>query len=570
MSTSKVATNVRESIWYTIGVPTDLMSRWFGNTTEKWLGGSLLARDLRAHALIKNFMFVNRERFHKTVNIGAIANRDPELRDALALLRNVSLDVEFTLLVNPSFDSVLRSIEKNQLQLAKQFLEDNGWNPKLLEYYKLFKHTAPDDAVELTNLLDSYKKCVYSNPVTVPYHLRLTGGAPDIQEIPNVVDVYAALGLEPDTDKKEPKLQTEPIESLLEVATRAVQEQAEEATDSAEPTIAEVARVSKITARSGSGNSSKRKGTTVSTPAVSDKDKPKDRPVVVSASKKAQERDAGFRDRYSEIPKRPLETQLNGKNTVLTDIALNTSIVYVDCDNTNFFIFLAFLRHLEKLRSKRSTPLTIRMFADVRSHPFWEVVPRMFRSVKYTLELRQVEFIKSEKSVVDMSIAVSLTRDVLKGVSNVALMSSDCDYFGAITELSSEANIAVAYIEDFTSTAYLRLLSNLKVPHCDLTCLLQEDSLQSEADRIIRSFALSKFAAVSMSNWSRDTMVEQIQRELQFGQGTEYAEYFSRERIVDAVDATMSGISLINVDGVLKLQANGESIEIMTVQGGVN
>lgn len=549
-------------VWYTAGVPNVKFRERFPEMPE--LHDRLSLRLVRAYGLVKNFLFANLDKFQRTVNLASLTGDNLEVKDALGLLKTKGCNVAYDLVVKTTLDQVIRDLEGTQLGVMRGYLTSYGWDEKLLEYYKLYQNSVSDPIITLSKRSIDYKERMAKDTVTLPYSELLLDKAKDLSLIETVDELFhnvkADLPVAPIVIQSEPEnfAPEYPVDDkdAVQVAgldDKSASEEVKAATD--EPK--NVPAVSSEPASTPCAVEPKR------TPAPASSEPAKITLPAVELRRTTQPENG-----KNGTTQQSLTTE--ERESVMSDIALNSEVIYVDCDNTNFFIFLAFLRHIEKIRTKRSVPLTIKMYADMRSHPFWSVVPRMFNSIKYKMELRSIEYIKSEKSVVDMAIAVAMTKDVVRGVKAATIMSSDSDYFGIIKELKEEdAVISVAYVADYTSGNYLRYLYNEKVPHCDMTSLLQEGSLQAEADRIIRSFTLTKFAAVPMNRWNRELMVRTIKQDLQFGQGTDYAAYFSEERVESAVDATLDSLQITMQDGKMMLQANGDRIELEVGMKGV-
>ncbi len=84
------------------------------------------------------------------------------------------------------------------------------------------------------------------------------------------------------------------------------------------------------------------------------------------------------------------------------------------------------------------------------------------------MEHIEVERVLGHKSLVDIKMAVSVTRDFYESaISSFIIMSSDSDFWGLISSLPS-ARFLVMYERENTSPAILNALSNHSIYHCSI------------------------------------------------------------------------------------------------------
>lgn len=142
-------------------------------------------------------------------------------------------------------------------------------------------------------------------------------------------------------------------------------------------------------------------------------------------------------------------------------------IVYVDCDNVDFFTFLGLFTYLETCKKIKE----IRLYVDDKSSYLWKNIKSIFSDSKL-LTVQNVKRLKDTKSITDMIIATDICTQVFKGKNySVMLLSSDSDYYGVMDRLDAgnkTVNYAVGYNNTYTSPCYLNKLEESNIPFFDI------------------------------------------------------------------------------------------------------
>ena len=150
-------------------------------------------------------------------------------------------------------------------------------------------------------------------------------------------------------------------------------------------------------------------------------------------------------------------------------------VVYVDCDNVNFFTFLGILAYLEGKKSIKE----VRLYVDDKSTPIWNSLKDIYKT-SLPLKTVLVHRVKENKSLTDMVIATDICQSVLRhNIHNIMLFSSDCDYFGVMKTLlpmdNKPINYAIGYSGICTSPAYLETLTGNSIMSFDSDVFANEE-----------------------------------------------------------------------------------------------
>lgn len=151
-------------------------------------------------------------------------------------------------------------------------------------------------------------------------------------------------------------------------------------------------------------------------------------------------------------------------------------IAAVDCENANMGVVIAAMRQLAKEKYSISKVFLI---DDEHTLFDWENADAF---VDTPVERIQTKRLIEEKSVVDMALAVTVTKEVCtNGVDGIVLFSSDSDFLCLIDMTRSMGNVAysVVYEVEYVNKDYLTELHNRgislinsdKFDTCDLSVL---------------------------------------------------------------------------------------------------
>ena len=179
----------------------------------------------------------------------------------------------------------------------------------------------------------------------------------------------------------------------------------------------------------------------------------------------------------NELPK-AFETYLSGNEDVYA---------YVDCDNVNFFAFMALLPCLEKHKNIAK----IKLFVDEKSSNLWKHFFDLF-TTSCNIEIVNITRIKGEKSITDMKICGHMYTDVLLGnKTKILLLSSDSDFYAIFEDLhktgsGKNVSFAVGYSQDCTNGEYILGLDKIGVVNFDLSGFDRPEIYEECKDRYVK------------------------------------------------------------------------------------
>lgn len=193
----------------------------------------------------------------------------------------------------------------------------------------------------------------------------------------------------------------------------------------------------------------------------------------------------------------------------LLDKAYRLTYIYVDCDNIEYFKFLALLKEL----SRADIDFVVKLFKDVKSSTLWDNIPITSSNLK--IESVTVDRIINLKSMVDMVITTSICKDVYqKGVSSIYLVSSDSDFLGLINSVEIK-DLGVIYNANQMNSDYLEILSQKEdVLLADIDLLDTTEVSELYKEYSIKHMFLKHIQSVSLSKWSMNDCLDYILRAL--------------------------------------------------------
>jgi hypothetical protein len=181
-----------------------------------------------------------------------------------------------------------------------------------------------------------------------------------------------------------------------------------------------------------------------------------------------------------------------------------SSLIYVDCDNTDYFKFLCILEALN-VSSNKGAVHHIKLFIDTQTSPLWRLSPKLLKGC-FTFELIEVSRIKNTKSVVDIVIAAHITRDsAVVGHKPQGIVSSDSDFFGL---LEYGIKLFVLYDGKSTRQDYLLYLKRKQVVNFDINNLDSNDTRFTFKQSIINHLCLTHLASLPMEKWTTTDLAE--------------------------------------------------------------
>lgn len=186
--------------------------------------------------------------------------------------------------------------------------------------------------------------------------------------------------------------------------------------------------------------------------------------------------------------------------------------LYVDCDNINFYHFLALLDGLEKAKPKNIRH-KIKLFIDESANPIWRSIEGIIPTTS-DFEYIPVKRIKDNKSVVDIVISHTITKDSIKQAnSNIkrCIVSSDSDFFGL---MDYGIDLFVFYDSTCTSKEYLHYLTMKNQMSFDTKQLLISETNVGYRYNLITYYTLRQLARTAPLDWSKPEVINKIKASL--------------------------------------------------------
>lgn len=235
------------------------------------------------------------------------------------------------------------------------------------------------------------------------------------------------------------------------------------------------------------------------------------------------------------IPQRREDRMINDLNI--------TDGVYVDCDNIDFFTFTAFLRKLSDM--ERDTPLTINMFIDRRTAMLWRGIINTFKTDNIEYNPIFVDYIRAEKSCVDVVIASTLTSDrYTKGVKRAMLISSDSDFAGLIKTLRNDITFSVSYNKDSFSSSYLAWLNENNIMSYALNEYAKQEGIEEDIPALISGYVIDRLYYLPISKWDANVISESVCTKIGAHMLARYSQYLNEEVVKENVERVLKNITV--------------------------
>lgn len=160
------------------------------------------------------------------------------------------------------------------------------------------------------------------------------------------------------------------------------------------------------------------------------------------------------------------------------------SIVAVDCENADPYKFFSMLESLDK-NALLDRIEKIMLFNDVNASAAWSV---MEQYTYLPVEHHMTKRIKENKSVVDMSLAVSVCQEVYRNnISSVLLVSSDSDYWAMISAMM-DCNFFVVMEDEKCSDLIKTELKDKEIPYCSMDRFCTASSSKLAVPTVLKEF----------------------------------------------------------------------------------
>lgn len=143
--------------------------------------------------------------------------------------------------------------------------------------------------------------------------------------------------------------------------------------------------------------------------------------------------------------------------------------VYVDCENVDPYAFAATLLNLDE--DNLSKIKMINLFDDVHTSSAWDYISDI---IDIPVEHFETERVLENKSLVDMSMALQISKEYYENdVKSAMLVSSDSDFW-AVIEKMEQVQFYVLNEERKTSPAIIETLDKHGVSHCFMSDFAQD------------------------------------------------------------------------------------------------
>lgn len=182
--------------------------------------------------------------------------------------------------------------------------------------------------------------------------------------------------------------------------------------------------------------------------------------------------------------------------SMLKFIDKNETEVFVDCDNSDFFKVVNFLRVLEGYKTIKG----IKLIVDLKSNFLWKVFKELYTGT-IPVTIVQVQRIKENKSVADIVLTKELCESYYtRNLRQAIIVSSDSDFFGLITSLS-DISFCIAYTDGQMNDEYLGYLENNGVTVYDLINLDSKEVLEHYKDICIEYLLAYTLVQTPATRW---------------------------------------------------------------------
>ena len=187
--------------------------------------------------------------------------------------------------------------------------------------------------------------------------------------------------------------------------------------------------------------------------------------------------------------------------SVKSEKALNTFIeesektmVCVDCENADPFLFEATLRHLSKDNLNKLSKIVF--YYDKNASMAWREVSKFMDA---DIEVCEVARIRDHKSLTDMSLSLDVCKEYYENnIDSVILVSSDSDYWELINRLDNVKFLTLVE-RDKISSALKEALINTGVYYCyaDSSYSGEKNGLR---EKIVFNMIQERISAVALPN----------------------------------------------------------------------
>lgn len=224
-------------------------------------------------------------------------------------------------------------------------------------------------------------------------------------------------------------------------------------------------------------------------------------------------------DMFNDIAK-VSDASLDNKNRIKDFITHSNKVrIFVDSENCDPYRFQSMLDSLRSFEIDKIDRIVI--FYDVRySNPAWKQFNNYSYSCDIDVEIRSIERIKENKSLVDQELAFVVGEAKFKdGVDSFIIASSDSDFWSIINKLDGSHCLVLMEYEKraYEYTEKLRendvfycYLDSFKAPGCNT---FTEEAIKNEFEKVIGNDLIGKRASELLNEAVRNSHAEISKKE---------------------------------------------------------
>lgn len=143
--------------------------------------------------------------------------------------------------------------------------------------------------------------------------------------------------------------------------------------------------------------------------------------------------------------------------------------VYVDCENVDPYAFAATLKNLDEDNVAKIK--SINLYDDINASTAWDYISEI---IDIPVEHIETERVLENKSLVDMAMAIDISKEYYENdVESAILVSSDSDFW-AVIEKMDKVRFFVLNEQRKTSHTIIEVLDKHAVPHCYMSDFAQD------------------------------------------------------------------------------------------------
>lgn len=223
--------------------------------------------------------------------------------------------------------------------------------------------------------------------------------------------------------------------------------------------------------------------------------------------------------------------------------------IFVDCDNSDFFKFVNFLRVLEGYDNITG----VKLIVDLKSNFLWKVFNQLYNGT-IPISIIQVKRIKENKSVAD----VVLTKEICESfytrkLRQAIIVSSDSDFFGLITSLP-EMSFCIAYTDGQVNDEYLGYLEDNKITVYNLIDLESEEVLDYYKDVCIEYLLAYTLAQTPATKWELSNISSIVNFHMTKETDLDFEEWYIRKKVSELMEEVKLSIkdfsTIINIRNI--------------------